>query len=80
MQFLPGYNNIWVNQLNPEDTAWEFEIEADAITKAEELQAADQSGRQYRAYTPPVVEEVPVEEVIVEDPVAEVPAEETPAE
>jgi hypothetical protein len=61
MQFLPGYDNIWVHQLNPEDTAWEFEIEADAIAKAEELQAADQSGRQYRAYTSPAVEETPAE-------------------
>ena len=53
MQFLPGYDNIWVYQLNPEDTIWEFNTEAEATAKAEELQAADQSGRQYRVYTPP---------------------------
>jgi hypothetical protein len=53
MQFLPGYNNIWVTQLNPEDTIWSFDTEAEATAKAEELQAADQSGRQYRVSTPP---------------------------
>jgi hypothetical protein len=60
MQFLPGYDNIWVYQLNPEDTVWEFEIEADAIAKAEELQAADRSGREYRIFTPSA-EETPAE-------------------
>jgi hypothetical protein len=60
MQFLPGYNNIWITQLNPEDTVWEFEIEADAIAKAEELQAADRSGREYQVLTPPS-EETPAE-------------------
>jgi len=60
MQFLPGYNNIWTLQLNPEDTVWEFEIEADAIAKAEELQAADRSGREYRVFTPSA-EETPAE-------------------
>jgi hypothetical protein len=56
MQFIPGYNNIWVAQLNPEDSIFEFEIEADAIAKAEELQAADLSGRQYKAQSLVVVE------------------------
>ena len=60
MQFIPGYDNIWVFQLNPEDTVWEFEIEADAIAKAEELQTADLLGRQYRVYTLPI-EETPSE-------------------
>lgn len=78
MQFIPGYNNIWVVQLNPEDTAWSFDIEAEAIAKAEELQAADMSGRQYRAKSLiPVIEEVIAEEVITEEtPVAEVAVEE----
>jgi hypothetical protein len=53
MQFLPGYNNIWVFQLNPEDTIWSFDTEGEATAKAEELQAADQSGRQYKVYTVP---------------------------
>jgi hypothetical protein len=70
MQFIPGYNNIWVAQLNPEDSTFEFEIEADAIAKAEELQAADLSGRQYKAQAPVVVEETPiVEEVPTEEPI-----------
>jgi hypothetical protein len=70
MQFIPGYNNIWVAQLNPEDPTYEFEIEADAITKAEELQAADMSGRQYKSQSPVVVEETPiVEEVPTEEPI-----------
>jgi hypothetical protein len=73
MQFIPGYNNIWVAQLNPEDPTYEFEIEADAIAKAEELQAADMSGRQYKAQSPVVVEETPiVEEVVEETPAEEV--------
>jgi len=76
MQFIPGYDNIWVFQLNPEDIVWEFEIEADAIAKAEELQTADLSGRQYQVYTPSAIEEVPVEET----PAEETPTEETPAE
>jgi hypothetical protein len=48
MQFIPGYDNIWVTQLNPEDIIWEFEIEADAVAKIEELQSADKSRRQYK--------------------------------
>ena len=82
MQFIPGYNNIWVSQLNPEDTAWSFDVEADAVAKAAELQAADMSGRQYKSQSLiPVVEEVIAEEVVEETPVVEeIPAEETPAE
>jgi hypothetical protein len=76
MQFLPGYNNIWVNQLNPEDILWEFDNEADAISKAEELQAADQSGRQYKVYNSSAIEETP----IVEVPIEETPTEELPVE
>jgi hypothetical protein len=72
MQFIPGYNNIWVAQLNPEDPTYEFEIEADAIAKAEELQAADMSGREYKAQGPVIIEEA----LIVE----ETPAEEAPTE
>jgi hypothetical protein len=68
MQFIPGYNNIWVVQLNPEDTAWSFDIEAEAIAKAEELQAADMSGRQYRVKSL-VVEESPIVEAPIEEPI-----------
>jgi hypothetical protein len=72
MQFIPGYNNIWVAQLNPEDPIYDFEIEADAVAKAEELQAADPSGRQYRSQKITLVEETPI--------VEETPAEEAPTE
>ena len=48
MQFIPGYDNIWVSQINPEDTIWEFDNESEAISKSEELQASDPSGRLYR--------------------------------
>ena len=70
MQFIPGYNNIWVAQLNPGDPIYDFEIEADAVAKAAELQAADPSGRQYRAQSLAVVEEeTPTEEVPTEEPI-----------
>jgi len=52
MQFIAGYDNIWVSQINPEDTIWEFDNESDAISKAEELQASDLSGRLYRVDCP----------------------------
>ena len=73
MQFIPGYNNIWVAQLNPEDSTFEFEIEADAIAKAEELQAADLSGRQYKSQSLVVVEETPAEETPAEEVITEEP-------
>jgi len=52
MQFIAGYDNIWVSQINPEDTIWEFDNESEAISKAEELQASDPSGRLYRVDYP----------------------------
>jgi hypothetical protein len=52
MQFIAGYDNIWVSQINPEDTIWEFDNESEAISKAEELQASDTSGRLYRVDYP----------------------------
>jgi hypothetical protein len=69
MQFIPGYNNIWVAQLNPEDPIYEYELEEDAIAKAAELQAADPSGRQYRAQKITLVVETPTEEVPTEEPI-----------
>jgi hypothetical protein len=48
MQFIPGYDNIWVYQITPEDPIWQFDNENEAISKAEELQGLDQSGRLYR--------------------------------
>jgi len=48
MQFIPGNDSIWVAKLNPEDPTYEFPIKTEAQAKATELQAADETGRQYR--------------------------------
>ena len=48
MQFIPGNDSIWVAHLNPEDPIYEYNNEAEAQTKADELQAADLTGRKYR--------------------------------
>lgn len=48
-QFIPGNDQIWVQKLNPEDPTYEYDNEPEAQAKAEELQAADPSGRKYRA-------------------------------
>ena len=48
MQFIPGLDQIWVAQLTPEDPIYEYGTEAEAQAKAEELQAADPTGRKYR--------------------------------
>lgn len=53
MQFIPGYDNIWVTQLKPEDAIWEFSTEIEATTKASELQSLDTSGRQYKVIALP---------------------------
>ncbi len=39
---------IWVAQLTPNDPIYEYDNEPEAQAKANELQAADPSGRQYR--------------------------------
>jgi len=49
MQFIPGLDQIWVAQLSPEDPIYEYEDANEADAKAQELQAADETGRQYRA-------------------------------
>ena len=62
MQFIPGNDQMWVARLTPEDPIYEYETEAEAQTKAEELQAADTTGRQYRVQQiAAVVEETPTE-------------------
>ena len=62
MQFVPGLDQIWVAQLTPEDPIYEYDNEAEAQAKAEELQAADETGRQYRVQQiAAVVEETPTE-------------------
>jgi hypothetical protein len=48
MQFIPGNSSIWVARLTPEDPIYQYDNEAEAQAKAEELQAADETGRKYR--------------------------------
>ena len=50
-QFIPGNSQIWVLKLNPDDPIYEYDNEAEAQAKAEELQAADTTGRLYRVST-----------------------------
>ena len=62
MQFIPGNDPIWVARLNPEDPIYNFPIETEAQAKAAELQAADETGRQYRVVDISIVqEEAPTE-------------------
>jgi hypothetical protein len=48
MQFIPLNDSIWVAHLTPEDPIYQYNNEAEAQAKAEELQAADETGRKYR--------------------------------
>jgi hypothetical protein len=61
MEFIPGNPTIWVARLNPEDPTYEFYIETEAQAKAAELQAADETGRQYRVVDITSIEETPSE-------------------
>ena len=47
-QFIPGNDQIWVTQLDPNDPEYVYSTEQEAIDKAAELQAADPTGRQYK--------------------------------
>ena len=49
MEFIPGVDNIWVARLSPEDPIYEYATYEEAEAKAEELQAADETGRLYKA-------------------------------
>ena len=49
MQFIPGNDQIWVARLNPEDPIYEYSSLEEADYKAQELEAADTTGRKYRA-------------------------------
>ena len=49
MEFLPSVPNIWVARLNPEDPIYEFDTLEECEAKAAELQAADETGRLYKA-------------------------------
>lgn len=51
MQFIPGNDQIWVLHLNPDDPIYEYDNLLEAQAKADELQAADPTGRQYRVST-----------------------------
>jgi hypothetical protein len=48
MQFIPGNDQIWVAHLNPDDPIYQYDNELEAQAKANELQANDPTGRQYR--------------------------------
>lgn len=49
MQFIPGNDQIWVAHLNPTDPIYQYDNYDEAEAKAQELQAADTTGRLYRA-------------------------------
>lgn len=51
MQFIPGNDQIWVAQLDPSDPIYIYDTEQEAQDKAQELQAADPTGRQYKVET-----------------------------
>jgi hypothetical protein len=49
MQFIPNVDQIWVTKLNPDDPEYIYSTEQEAVDKAAELQAADPTGRKYKA-------------------------------
>jgi len=49
MEHLHGVSNIWVARLTPEDPSYEYDTLAECEAKAAELQAADTTGRLYKA-------------------------------
>ena len=49
MEFIPGLTQIWVARLQPEDPIYIFDTLEACEAKAAELQAADETGRLYRA-------------------------------
>jgi hypothetical protein len=86
MQFIPGLDQIWVARLTPEDPIYQYDNLEETQAKADELQAADPTGRLYRASqleavvaTEETPVETPTEETPVEAPTEETPTEETPA-
>lgn len=48
-QFIPGLDQIWVARLEPTDPIYTFDTLEECEAKAAELQAADTTGRQYKA-------------------------------
>jgi hypothetical protein len=65
MQFIPGLDQIWVARLNPEDPIYQYDNIEEAQAKAEELQSADETGRQYRATG--IEKAIPMEEIPTEE-------------
>ena len=49
MQFIPGLDQIWVARLTPEDPIYIYDNLEECEAKAAELQAADETGRKYKA-------------------------------
>jgi hypothetical protein len=49
MEFIAGNPQIWVAKINPTDPEYIYDTEQEAADKAAELQAADPTGRQYKA-------------------------------
>ena len=49
MEFIPGLTQIWVARLQPEDPIYTFDTLEECEAKATELQAADETGRLYKA-------------------------------
>ena len=47
-EFLPNVPNIWVARLTPEDPIYIYPTQEEAQAKADELQAADPTGRLYK--------------------------------
>jgi len=72
MQFIPGLDQIWVARLNPEDPIYEFDTLEECTAKAAELQAADETGRQYKASEESAELEIPAEPAEPEVPVESV--------
>lgn len=48
MEFLPNVPNIWVARLTQEDPIYVYPTQEEAQAKADELQAADPTGRLYK--------------------------------
>ena len=49
MEFIAGNPQIWVAKINSDDPEYIYDTEQEAADKAAELQAADPTGRQYKA-------------------------------
>lgn len=47
-QYIPFNDSIWVARLNPDDPLYDYNNEAKAQAKADELQSGDPTGRAYR--------------------------------